>query len=226
MNCRRAKKLIYDFIDGVCDETVQIELERHLSDCEACDQLASGLTRSLDLLKRAPVETVNDNFGWRVRLAIRKELAGARELGTSQRGLFRSWNVGYAASAVAGFAVMLVAGWIAIGSVDNPIGAGSLDGLTLGDKQTTERPSNPPAQSEFVPSGSGSPTVTVGENGGALSKSEDSAVGAFDRAIPANRDSLVSEAVKGMTPEEQMQFLRKQIIELQVQIENRTTKKR
>lgn len=216
MNCRRAKKLVYDFVDGLCNETEQIELERHLGDCEPCDKLASQLVRSLDMLKRVPLEPVDDNFNWRVRLAIRKELASAREATSSQRGLFRSWNIGYAASAAAGFAVILVAGWVAIGSVSGPASVDSLDNLS---KNLNQPVSDTPEASSHRPARLGSrPAVMVGAGSTPLIKSPDAAIGAIDAAGQANRDSLVSEAVKGMTPEERMLYFRERISMLQIQM--------
>lgn len=114
MNCRRAKNLIFEFVDGLTDETLKLDLERHLGECPECDTLASQLTRSLDLVHRAPQEELDENFNWKVRLAIHKERNAIQGRAASQSSLFRDWNFRYAASAVSGFAVILVAGWIAI----------------------------------------------------------------------------------------------------------------
>jgi len=122
MNCHRAKKLIFEFVDGgLADEKVQLDLEHHLSECSACDKLASQLTRCIDLIHRAPREELDENFNWKVRLAIHKERNAIQERAASQGSLFRAWNFRYAASAVSGFAVILVAGWIAINSGLTPV---------------------------------------------------------------------------------------------------------
>ena len=222
MNCRRAKKLVYDFVDGLCTETDQIELESHLGDCEPCDKLKSQLARSLDMLKRAPVEPVDDNFNWRVRLAIRKELATARDVSSSQRGLFRRWNIGYAASAAAGFAVILLAGWMAIGSGDGPASVNGLDNLS----NITEPVADIPGNSSPKAGRSGSlGAALVGQGDVFVPKSPDANRGAID-AGQASRDSLMNEAVKEMTPEQSMQYFREQIRALQIEMQKRNTKNR
>ena len=114
MNCRRAKKLIFEFVDGLTDEKARLDLERYLGECTECDRLASQLTQSLDLIHRMPQEELDENFNWKVRLGIHKERNAIQERAASQGSLFRAWNFRYAASAVSGFAVILVVGWIAI----------------------------------------------------------------------------------------------------------------
>lgn len=224
MNCRRAKKLVYDFIDGLCSETEQVELEHHLSDCEPCERHASQLTRSLDMLRRAPVEPVDDSFNWRVRLAIRKELSAARGATTSQRGLFRRWNIGYAASAVAGFAVILVAGWVAIGSMDKTA-SHEFEGLSQDKMPTVETRTIQPATGELAARRANSPLI-VSQDGRLPVRSNDAVRGAIDMLSTASRDSLVRAAVQGMTQEERMRYFRAQISRLQRQMENRNTKNR
>ena len=59
MKCRNAKKLIFEFIDGLEDDRKRLELENHLAGCGECDKFASQLTRSLDLLHRAPILTMS-----------------------------------------------------------------------------------------------------------------------------------------------------------------------
>jgi anti-sigma factor RsiW len=121
MNCRRAKKLIFEYVDGLADERVQLDLERHLGECPECDRMATQLTQSLDLIHRAPQEQLDENFNWKVRLAIHKERVVIRERAASQGSLFRAWNFRYAGSAAAGFAVILVGGWLAINAGLTPV---------------------------------------------------------------------------------------------------------
>lgn len=116
MNCRRAKKLVFEFIDGLAGESSRAELEKHLSGCPECEKLASQLTRSMDLVHRAPVETLDDNFNWKVRLAIHKERNVMQESMASQGALFKAWNLRYAASAAAGLVMVMAVGWMALGT--------------------------------------------------------------------------------------------------------------
>ena len=112
MKCRRARKLVFEFVDGLSDETLKLELERHLEECGPCADLASQLTRSLDLIHRVPEEPVDENFTWKVRLAIHKERQLLQDQVAEPGRLFRAWNLRYAASAVAGLAVVVTAGWL------------------------------------------------------------------------------------------------------------------
>lgn len=121
MNCRRAKKVIFESIDGLSTEKAQIELQQHLAECPLCDQLALQLKQSQDLLHSAPQEKLDENFNWKVRLAIHKERNAIQERAASQGSLFRAWNFRFAASAVSGFAVILVAGWLAINAGLTPV---------------------------------------------------------------------------------------------------------
>ena len=61
MKCRRAKKLIFDFIDGMIGDQDRIALEEHLGLCPSCDKMATGLAKSLDLLHAVPQVLPDDN---------------------------------------------------------------------------------------------------------------------------------------------------------------------
>ena len=123
MNCRGAKKLIFEFVDGLNDEKLRLDLEQHLGACAECEKLAVSLTSSLAFIRRTPQEPVDENFNWKVRLAIRKERSEMQEMLSSQGSLFRAWNARYAMSAAAGFAAILAAGWLTI-SLTAPSPAG------------------------------------------------------------------------------------------------------
>jgi hypothetical protein len=109
MNCRRAKQLIYDYLDGIIGDSDRITLERHLSECRSCETFTTQLGKSLDLLHRAPEEMPSDNFNWMVRLRLAQE---KNAIGmAAQRDLFRTWNLRFALSALSTF-VLIVAGGI------------------------------------------------------------------------------------------------------------------
>ena len=87
MHCRRAKKLIYDFIDGMIGDQDRISLEQHLSECNTCEAMATGLSKSLDLLHRVPPVEPSENFTWKVRLRLARERNAPRE----STGLQKVW---------------------------------------------------------------------------------------------------------------------------------------
>jgi len=114
MKCRKAKKLVFEFIDGLDNDKERLELETHLAHCPECDKLASQLTRSMDLLHRAPQEKTSDNFEWKVRLKLNQERNAVRGSSVSYGALFRAWNVRYAATAAVAFAAVLAVGLFAV----------------------------------------------------------------------------------------------------------------
>ncbi len=116
MKCRNAKKLVFDFIDGLDNDKDRLELEQHLSQCPECDKLASQLTRSMDLLHRTPQDKTSENFAWKVRLNLNQERNAVRERNVSHGALFRSWNLRYVATAASAFAVVLTVGLLAVKS--------------------------------------------------------------------------------------------------------------
>ena len=66
MKCRRAKNLIFDFIDGMIGEQDRIALETHLTECTSCESMATSLSKSLNLLHSVPQVQPSDNFNWKV----------------------------------------------------------------------------------------------------------------------------------------------------------------
>lgn len=111
MNCRRAKTLIYDFIDGMIGDQNRIALEKHLGDCESCDVLATSLSKSLDLLHSVPQVQPNDNFNWKVRLGITQARNAIAGDAATERSWLRSWNIRFALSAVSTFVVVAATGY-------------------------------------------------------------------------------------------------------------------
>ena len=98
MNCRRARHLLFDFFDGASNEALRAEVDRHLGECEECDHFASEMTRSLALLRRVPMEPLDENFNWKVRLAIHREKNVALERAATANAWVRTWNLRYAVS--------------------------------------------------------------------------------------------------------------------------------
>ncbi len=110
MNCRRAKQLIYDYLDGVLGDSDRNILERHLSECRSCETFSAQLGKSLDLLHRAPAETPSEDFNWQVRLRLAKEKNAIGEAMATQRDIFKTWNLRFALSALSTFVVILASG--------------------------------------------------------------------------------------------------------------------
>jgi len=117
MKCRRAKQLIFDFRDGMIGDQDRIALEQHLNACSPCDEYATSMAKSLDLLHRVEPVKLDDNFAWKVRLRIARERNALAEAAASHTPWYRSFNVGYAVSAASAFAVVLFAGYFAVGSL-------------------------------------------------------------------------------------------------------------
>lgn len=224
MNCRRAKKLIFEFVDGLSDEKLKLDLERHLGECVECERLATSLTQSLALLRRTPQETVDENFNWKVRLAIHKERSEMKDLLASQGSLFRAWNLRYAMSAAAGFAAILAAGWLTISLTVSPpsdsaltAGAGTPASTQRMDTAENTQPVTP--QSDLSrPTLVTGPGVMVsgGRNTGAAGNGR---AGAIDvEAVvhnPAAFDSLFEAQLQGMPEDIRRQILQQHLMIIQ-----------
>jgi hypothetical protein len=215
MNCRRAKKLVFDFIDGIADEPVRLELEQHLSQCEECEKLASGLTRSMDLLHRAPVETLDENFNWKVRLGVHKERRAIEESLASQGAMFKAWNIRYIASAAAGLVMMIAAGWMAVGTglvawnggaaVTNPAP------LAYNDAGASSS-ATPSTQLQGSPFTSRSAAQPVSEGLHGPVRRENARQGAITSSNGGvNLDSLIQVEMSRRSDAERVQYLQQQI---------------
>jgi hypothetical protein len=110
MRCRQAKKLIFDYIDGVISESDRVGLEHHLTGCRTCEAMASSLTRSLDLLHRVPNASPSENFNWKLRLRMAKAKNAWGDSAESEWFWQRKWNTRFAVGAVSAFVVVLVGG--------------------------------------------------------------------------------------------------------------------
>lgn len=107
MKCRRAKGLIYDFIDGDIDDRSRVALEQHLRECKSCEDLSVGLTKSLDLLHQVEPVEPDENFTWKVRLRLARERNALIDPVLSQRSWARSWNRRFAVGALPAFVLVL-----------------------------------------------------------------------------------------------------------------------
>jgi hypothetical protein len=132
MKCRHAKKLIFDYIDGMLSDQDRIGLERHLSDCRSCDEMATDLNKSLDLLHRLPPVEPDENFNWKLRLRLAREKNALPGDVASERLWFKWWNTRFALSALSAFVIVVAAGVIMLRAGLGPgVGPGSEPGINF-----------------------------------------------------------------------------------------------
>ncbi|HET6348316.1 MAG TPA: zf-HC2 domain-containing protein [Candidatus Krumholzibacteria bacterium] len=222
MNCHRARQLLFDFFDGLSNEALRAEVDRHLGECEECDRFATEMTRSLALLRRAPVEPLDENFNWKVRLAIHREKNAALARANSAGAWVRMWNIRYAVSSGLAFAVVLAVGALALhnGVVPAPAGLATTVTTPAQDVANSADETSPvttdPSAHMLVPRSSFN---AVGPDrshlvaAGAEREGRGTApVGAIDQVSREARiDSLINEEVKNMTPEQRQIYLQRRI---------------
>ena len=221
MKCRRVRHLLLDFVDGLGNEALHAEVDRHLAECGECEKFATETKRSLAFLRRAPVETLDENFNWKVRLAIhREERTGARRT-VSAGAWVSAWNHRYAASAGIAFALVLVVGGVSLrgfepASVDDRIVTPStttrtqIAGRTVGRAPTRTTTTFTKGPVELVNSGTQRESATRPAVRGAIDPY------AAEVAI----DSLIDARLVDMTPERRMRCIQRQIHRLQSQLES------
>jgi hypothetical protein len=130
MRCRKARKLIFDFIDGRLSDRDEIRLESHLVECHSCEKLAAHMRKSLDLLHSLPEVTPSDNFNWKVRLKLARERNSIHEKLESQSMWMKRWNTRFALGTVAAFTAVTLAGYLFLNSRPALKGTNSSDGYT------------------------------------------------------------------------------------------------
>ncbi len=208
MNCRNTRKLVFQFIDGIVDDTKRLELEKHLGHCPACDKLASELTRSMDLLHRAPQEKTSENFAWNLRMKINQERNANNERSHSYGSMFRSWNLRYATAAVSAFAVVLVAGLVIVDSgfiPRNPVQQiATNNSPDITDNTTRNLDVGPPElvdhRSELFRA------IDAGPSNVSISSGE-SVIDAPAIMKPAQIDSLLGVEISDLTPEQKIRYM-------------------
>jgi anti-sigma factor RsiW len=216
MNCRHARQQLFDFIDGMSHEVLRAELDRHIGECAECERFAAELTKSLALLHRSPMEPLDENFNWKVRLAIHRERNQARSRTEASGAWARAWNRRYALSAGVAFGLVLVVGAVALREATGPA-------VTPGAPAQVSRdyPVNP---TELVPHPS-SNAGRVGQevmvsSGGNSSAPSGASHGAIDEATTeATIDSLVAADLMRMTPEERSAYIQRRIIRLRLHLQ-------
>jgi anti-sigma factor RsiW len=226
MNCRRARNLLFDFFDGASNETLRAEVERHLGDCADCEVFAADMTRSLALLKRTPVEPLDETFNWKVKLAIHRERNAALSRAGSASAWVRMWNVRYAVSSGLAFGAVLIAGTMVLrdGAVHAPVQKPDRPAQVAQETRNTSSPAGtkslpPRAASTMTSSGSdGSHLVSVGPvNQG---RSAGPVSGAIDMTESEARiDSLINSQVMRMSADDRERYIQRRIDRLRLHLE-------
>lgn len=219
MKCRRVRHLLFDFVDGLGNEALHAEVDRHVAECVECEKFAAETTRSLAFLRRAPVETLDENFNWRVRLAIHREQRSNAKRTASAGAWVSAWNHRYAASAGIAFALVLVAGAASLRNfepshVDDRLASPSTAPRTDVAQRTVDRvPARPTTLSR-------SPVelVNQGAHGSATAPALRGAIDPYAAEVAI--DSLIDARLVDMTPERRMRCIQRQIHRLQSQLES------
>jgi anti-sigma factor RsiW len=226
MNCRRARHLLFDFFDGASNEALRAEVDRHLGECEECDRFASEMTRSLALLRRAPVEPLDENFNWKVRLAIHREKNAALERAASAHAWVHAWNVRYVLSTGFAFAAVLVVGGFMLlqnGNLPAPVQLATEPSQQ--ENTGVAGPTSVPRSTLNVPADRGMlSTVSAGNTSGNRSSAP---VGAIDESKTAARvDSLINQDVIRLPEHERDQYIQRYIDRLRARQSQQPTPQR
>jgi hypothetical protein len=210
MNCRRARHLLFDFFDGASNETLRAEVDRHLGECEECDKFASEMTSSLALLRRVPVEPLDENFNWKVRLAIHREKNVALERAASASAWVRTWNVRYVLSTGFALTAVLLAGGMFVarnGAVPAPVQLVTQPAQQDKSVPETATPKPVPRSNFKTPVRNDlSSTVSLGARTG--DNRSNAPMGAIDEA---RIDSLINMEVMRLPEHERDEYIQRRI---------------
>lgn len=219
MKCRRVRHLLLDFVDGLGNEALHAEVERHLAQCTDCEAFAAESARSLALLRRTPVEPLDDNFNWKVRLAIHRE-EKARAKGTASTSAWvRAWNFRYVASTGVAFAMVLGAGVVFMQSRESaPMNPTTRE--IVANRNVTPVVTAPGGGRSTTSSRPVMPSVLVNTAGELSYGTGSETRGAIDRwAQEVAMDSVIDARLVKMTPEMRQRCIKRQIHRLQSQLE-------
>jgi hypothetical protein len=222
MNCRRARNLLFDFFDGLSNETLRAEVDRHLGGCVECERFAAEMSRSLALLRRAPVEPVDENFNWKVRLAIHRERNGALARAQSTSAWVRAWNVRYAVSSGLAFGAVLVVGAVLLrgGDIPVPVRNGERP-IEMTRENTSPAERSLPARSNTVTPSDNNASSLVSFGPNRQNQNSGPATGAIDVSdAEARIDSLIKNDVMRMSARERELYIQRRIEQLQLHLQS------
>lgn len=213
MNCRRARNLLFDFIDGSSNEAFRAEVERHLGECAECERFASEMTRSLALLRHVPVEPLDETFNWKVKLAIHRERNAAFSRAQSAGAWVKGWNVRYAVSSGLAFGAVLVVGAVLLSNGRVPVPSRTTDSplqvtqqnTGAASTQDTNRPV--PRQTNRIDPVNGDAGRLVSTGNMNENRRPTPVTGAIDMTeAEARLDSLIKSDVSRMSPREAQEY--------------------
>ncbi len=221
MKCRRVRHLLLDFVDGLGNEAQHAEVDRHVAECPGCESFAVQTRQSLALLRRIPAATLDENFNWKVRLAIHREEKANAKRAASTGAWVRAWNFRYVASTGVAFALVLGAGVVVMQRVSPTSTESSIAAQEpAAAPQTGTRyvASAPSRQRVFSPAPSS--LVNRVSTGGASPETANGTRDPIDRfQQEVAIDSLLDAPLRRMTPEMRRRCIQRQIHRLQSRLE-------
>jgi len=221
MKCRRIRHLLLDFVDGLGNESLHAEVDRHLSECSECERFAAETRGSLALLRRVTAEPLDENFNWKVRLAIHREQRASSKSATSTGAWVKAWNFRYVASTGVAFALVLGVGIVAV----NQVGPNEPSSSTA--NRYTAQPSTPTrgevVQNRVTRPSPGEPVGPRRVNYGDEPVTTIVEPGTRDPVGRFAREGAIGSVIDAgrvrMTPEMRMRCIQRQIHRLQSQLE-------
>jgi anti-sigma factor RsiW len=212
MNCRRARQLLFDFFDGVSNETLRAEVDRHLGECADCEQFASQMAQSLALLRRAPVELLDETFNWKVRLAIHRERNAAISRARSAGSWVRMWNVRYAVSGGLAFGAVLMAGVLLLRDTTAVAPQRLAPATEIAQESEPARSVVPHSNSKVTVRGN---DALVSFGAGNQNPNFTPMTGAIDSEKECRIDSLISSEIMRMSEHERELYMQRRIDSIQ-----------
>ena len=73
MFCNQCQELVSDYIDGALELGEQLQVERHLADCEACRAVRDDLLQIVHFSRQLPLQTPSGTVWARISSAVASE---------------------------------------------------------------------------------------------------------------------------------------------------------
>ena len=73
MFCNQCQELVSDYIDGALELGEQLQVERHLSDCESCRTVRDDLLQIVHFSRQLPLQTPSGSVWARIRSEVSSE---------------------------------------------------------------------------------------------------------------------------------------------------------
>lgn len=108
MECRNARSLVDDYLDGALDEATRHSLEAHLGECERCRSEFNEARKYREAIHGLPRVKVPDDFLKGIHDRLGTETVGRKRRELLSTPLLKTLPFGVAAAAVAAFALIFV----------------------------------------------------------------------------------------------------------------------